>query len=52
MDYATAGATLRELLALQHAPVAIAFVDAPPAGVARAAAGPASFSYWSRAAAG
>jgi uncharacterized protein (DUF169 family) len=44
---------LEELLQLQTPPVAIAFVDAPPAGVARVASPePASCGYWRRAAAG
>jgi uncharacterized protein (DUF169 family) len=45
--------SLQELLQLQTPPIAIAFVDSPPAGVARVAAPePASCGYWRRAAAG
>ena len=44
---------LTELLQLQTPPIAIAFVDSPPAGVARVAApDPAGCGYWRRAAAG
>ena len=44
---------LTELLQLTSTPVAIAFVDAPPQGVARIADGePAGCGYWRRAAAG
>ena len=44
---------LAELLQLQTPPIAIAFVDSPPAGVARIAAPePAGCGYWRRAAAG
>jgi uncharacterized protein (DUF169 family) len=44
---------LARLLDLQTPPVAIAFVDAPPPGVAHVAAGePAGCGYWRRAAAG
>ena len=45
--------SIAELLHLATSPVAIAFVDAPPAGVARIAAPePAGCGYWRRAAAG
>jgi uncharacterized protein (DUF169 family) len=45
--------SLAELLQLESAPVAIAFVDAPPAGVSRVAASePAGCGYWRRAAEG
>lgn len=45
--------SLRALLSLTSNPVAIAFTDAPPPGVARvAAAEPAGCGYWRRAAAG
>ena len=45
--------SLTELLRLESPPVAIAFVDTPPAGVPRvAAAEPAGCGYWRRAAAG
>jgi uncharacterized protein (DUF169 family) len=45
--------SLAELLKLQTQPVAIAFVDAPPEGVARVtAAEPAGCGYWRRAAGG
>jgi uncharacterized protein (DUF169 family) len=45
--------SLTNLLGLTAAPVAIAFVDAPPQGVARVAAKePAGCGYWRRAAAG
>ena len=44
---------LAQLLGLQSSPVAITFVDTPPAGVPRVAASePASCGYWRRAAAG
>src|SRR5262245_27256820 len=44
---------LVELLGLVHAPVAIAFLPAPPAGLKRVAkAAPASCGYWRRAADG
>ena len=45
--------SLAELLRLESPPVAITFVDTPPAGVPRvAAAEPAGCGYWRRAAAG
>ena len=45
--------SLAELLQLETPPVAISFVDTPPAGVARVSAPePAGCSYWRRAAAG
>ena len=45
--------SLKELLHLDSAPVAISFVDAPPPGVAPVSAGePAGCGYWRRAAAG
>lgn len=44
---------LTDLLHLSSPPIAIAFVDTPPAGVTRvASAGPASCDYWRRAAEG
>src|SRR3954470_6474862 len=42
----------QETLGLSSPAVGIAFTDAPPRGVARGEAGPASCSYWKRAAAG
>ena len=43
--------SLAELLELESAPVAISFVDSPPAGVPRvSAAEPAGCGYWRRAA--
>jgi uncharacterized protein (DUF169 family) len=46
-------ARLEELLGLKSPAVAIAFVDQPPEGIARAASGePASCGYWRRAAEG
>lgn len=48
-----AESSLAELLQLESVPVAIAFVDTPPAGVPRvSSAEPASCGYWRRAAAG
>ena len=45
--------SLAELLRLESPPVAVAFVDTPPAGVPRVAASePAGCGYWRRAAAG
>jgi len=45
--------TLTELLNLASPPIAVAFVDEPPAGVPRVAAGePAGCGYWRRAASG
>jgi uncharacterized protein (DUF169 family) len=45
--------SLAQLLSLASPPVAIAFVDAPPAGVQHVSAGePAGCGYWRRAAAG
>jgi len=45
--------TISHLLALDSVPVAISFVDEPPAGMPRAEPGePASCGYWRRAAAG
>ena len=45
--------SLAELLHLESPPVAIAFVDAPPAGIPRVSASePAGCGYWRRAAAG
>ena len=45
--------SLAELLGLRTAPIAIAFVDSPPPGIARVnAAEPAGCGYWRRAAAG
>jgi uncharacterized protein (DUF169 family) len=45
--------SLQQLLGLASSPVAIAFVDAPPAGVPHVFAGePAGCGYWRRAAAG
>ncbi len=53
MSWAEANTQLTELLGLTSAPVAIAFTDAPVAGVARVnAAGPSGCSYWKRAAEG
>jgi uncharacterized protein (DUF169 family) len=43
---------LQQDLRTQLEPIGIAYVDAPPAGVAHGAAGPASCSYWKRAADG
>jgi uncharacterized protein (DUF169 family) len=48
-----AASTLTELLNLESPPVAVAFVDSPPAGVPHVAeAEPAGCGYWRRAAAG
>jgi uncharacterized protein (DUF169 family) len=53
MGPASHARSLTDLLALDHAPIAIAFVAAAPDGVPHAsAAAPASCSYWARAAAG
>jgi len=49
----TANSTLARLLRLESTPIAIAFVDTPPDGVARVSAPePASCGYWRRAAHG
>jgi uncharacterized protein (DUF169 family) len=53
MDLKTQGNKLRDLLGLELAPVAISFVQTPPAGVRHVpASGPSGCSYWKLAAEG